>query len=148
MIRYMLTLCVIWVLGMAGPALSEELSAEQERQLAARIQEEVQKEIAPWRANHSKGLMNLDARFGTPEWRFSFAPGTCSVTLTFPKGPMDWKEASRFQMDAVNRMIQVFAAKGVPLETLTFTLFSKQGKTLEGIARYTESDNMVRWKSE
>ena len=90
--------------------------------------------------------MNLDVRFGTPEWRFFFAPGKCNVTLTFPKGPMDWQDASRFQMDAVKRILRVFAAESVPLDTLTFTLFSRQGKTREGIASYTASDDMIRWK--
>ncbi len=117
---------------MAVPALSEELSVGQEKRLEVDIRKEVQNEIAPWRANHSKRGMNLDARFGTPEWHFSFAPGTCNVTLTFPKGPMDWEETTA----------------GVPLDTLTFTLFSGQGKKLEGIASYTANDEMIRWKPE
>lgn len=135
-------------LGLAGPALSKTLSAEDERQLAASIQEEVQHEIAPWRANHSRGGMNLDARFGTPEWNFSFAPGTCDITLTFPKGPVGRKEASRFQMNAVQRIIKIFAAERVPLDSLTFTLFSNQGETLEGIGSFASSDRMIRWKPE
>lgn len=147
MLKYVLTYIIfVLCLGMAVPALSEELSAEQEKRLEAGIREEVQNEIAPWRANHSKSGMNLDVRFGTPEWGFSFAPGTCSVTLAFPKGPMEWQEASRFQMNAVKKILGVFTAEGVPLDTLTFTLFSNRGKTLEGIASYAASDDMIRWK--
>lgn len=147
MLKYVLTYIIfVLCLGMADPALSEEWSAEQEKRLEAGIREEVQNEIAPWRPDHSKGLMNLDARFGTPEWGFSFAPGTCSVTLTFPKGPMDWQEASRFQMNAVQKIIHVFNGEGISLETLTFKLLSRTGKTLEGIASYDASDDMIRWK--
>ncbi len=147
--KYLLTYVIFALcLGMAVPALSEELSVGQEKRLEVDIRKEVQNEIAPWRANHSKRGMNLDARFGTPEWHFSFAPGTCNVTLTFPKGPMDWEETSKFQMSAVTRMIKVFTTAGVPLDTLTFTLFSGQGKKLEGIASYTANDEMIRWKPE
>lgn len=131
---------------MAAPALAEGLSSGEERRLEEGIRSEVQREIAPWRANHSKGGMNLDARFGTPEWSFSFEPGTCSVTLTFPKGPMEWKEVSRFQLAAAQKILNVFSREGVQLDTLTFKLYSRQGKKLEGVATTSSSDDKIRWK--
>lgn len=68
MLKYVLTYIIfVLCLGMAVPALSEELSAEQEKRLEVGIREEVQRKIAPWRPDLSKGLMNLDVRFGTPD---------------------------------------------------------------------------------
>ncbi len=85
--------------------------------------------------------MNLDARFGTPKWSFSFGTGTCSVTLTFPKRPMDWKEVSRFQLEAAQKILNVFGREGVQLDRLTFKLYSRQGEKLEGVATTSSSDD-------
>ena len=72
--HFFLSLCL--ALGVAFCALlgegvaaaeSPTLQAEQKQQIRKTVLEEIQRTITPYRRNHSKSAMNLDARFGTPE---------------------------------------------------------------------------------
>lgn len=137
--------CVPMGEGVAA-AESSTLQTEQKQQIRKTILEEIQRTIAPYRRNHSKGAMNLDARFGTPEIKSDIQGEACIISISFPKGPFATKEAQEFQMKSVQNTLAACTTNGFHPASIHLTLYS-QGNHREGIATYSTQDNMIRWKA-
>lgn len=127
-------------------AESPTLQAEQTQQIRKTVLEEIQRRIAPYRRNHSKSAMNLDARFGRPEIKIDIQGEACVISIFFPKGPFAVKEAQEFQMKSVQDALDAYTTNGFHPVSITLTLYS-QGNHCEGIATYSTQDNMIHWKA-
>lgn len=151
--HFFLSLCL--ALGVAFCALlgegvaaaeSPTLQAEQKQQIRKTVLEEIQRTITPYRRNHSKSAMNLDARFGTPEIKIDIQGEACVISISFPKGPFAVKEAQEFQMKSVQDALDACTTNGFRPASIQLTLYS-QGSYCEGIATFSASDGMIRWKA-
>lgn len=142
---FVMMICVGMIFSFNHEAVSgASISGRDDSQIISDIRGAIERHITPWRRDHSKGLMNLDARFGIPTIKIELQKEDCLIFIIFPKGPFARNEAKKFQIDSVQSVLTVCIANSFQPASIRLSLYSQE-KHLEGIAAYSERDGMIRW---
>lgn len=175
--RLLVILLALVVAGGVINALTPELTPEQKAKNAQLYEEQKAQRRADKKAREDKEraeLQKLAAPFeqairatvkasrayGNYQLEFSEITDTkCSVSLTYPKGPMRRDEAATLSQAAVHAILQEFMRQGkkpaedaVSADAVVYTAAKgATGKDLVNVygqARYNWSDDQVVWKPE
>lgn len=102
------------------------------------LNEKLESIIAPWRPNHSKGAMNLDIRYGTPQRAIDLNEN--GIALTFPRGPFKSRdEIAKNLVEIIDMMVNTYNKYNREINILGAFIFSHDNdgkKVFEGSAFY------------
>lgn len=125
------------LLGAASQIMADGL--DQNQAINGILSEKLDSIIAPWRANHSKGLDNLDRLYGSPEKIIDLKENI--LGLVFPEGPFrDRNQVAETLVSMIEKFADTYKRKNIDFKKLRVILVSQNEKKIEGIATY-KSDN-------
>lgn len=128
---------LLTILGAAPQIMADDNTHNQA--ISDVLSEKLDSIIAPWRANHSKGLDNLDRLYGSPEKIIDLKENV--IGLVFPNGPFrDREQVAKTLVSMIENYAETYKRKNIDFKKLRAILVSQDEKKIEGIATYN-SDN-------
>lgn len=128
---------LLTILGAAPQIMADDKT--QNQTISDILSEKLDSIIAPWRANHSKGLDNLARLYGSPKKIIDLNQNV--IGLVFPEGPFrDKNQVAETLVSMVEKYVDTYKRKNINFTKVRAILVSQDEKKIEGIATYN-SDN-------